>query len=268
MALSRKTKPPIPADVATRAIVLKYLVVYALTVPPREALQPVMQGWSDGERQQYDEQDGAFRDDFWSGLGSLRSALSPWERSFSSATSSTMSQQQQVDATWRVESFQVLVWALGILPKLPPYSAQADHELLKAFPPDGCDPVEFIRAASLLAAQRIASARNRAELWHWRSRTYELMLDGQALPDDPELRSAGFESYDDVVRFTVEKMVEQKSLPRSIDGDFPVRGKAYRDLTREEWATVSSITTERHFALNWLCGLAPANRWDDTPTDT
>ncbi len=266
--LSRKAKSPSPADVATRAIVLKYLVVYALAVPPRDILQPVMQDWSDGERQEYEEQDVAFRKDFWSGLGSLQSALSPWERSFSSATSSTMSRQQQVNATWRVESFQVLIWALGILPKLPPYSVQADHELLKAFPPDSFDPADFISTANLLPAQRIASARSRAELWHWRSRTYELMREGKALPDTAELRSAGFESYDDVVRFTVEKMVEQKSLPRSIDGDFPVRGKAYRDLSDEEWATVNSITTERHFALNWLCGLAPANRWDDTPTDT
>jgi len=25
---------------------------------------------------------------------------------------------------------------------------------------------------------------------------------------------------------------------------------------------------ERHKALNWLCGFAPGNRWDETPTDT
>lgn len=30
----------------------------------------------------------------------------------------------------------------------------------------------------------------------------------------------------------------------------------------------TSIIMERHFALNWLCGMAPGNRWDETPTDT
>jgi hypothetical protein len=31
---------------------------------------------------------------------------------------------------------------------------------------------------------------------------------------------------------------------------------------------VGSITEERHFALNWLCGYAPDNDWDATPTPT
>jgi hypothetical protein len=53
-----------------------------------------------------------------------------------------------------------------------------------------------------------------------------------------------------------------------IDEDFAVHGKAYRDLSPEEWSEVRSITLERHFALNWLCGYAPNNRWDETPTDT
>ena len=47
-----------------------------------------------------------------------------------------------------------------------------------------------------------------------------------------------------------------------------VGGKAYCDLSAEEWANVTSISTERHFALNWVSGLAPQNRWDETPTAT
>ena len=43
---------------------------------------------------------------------------------------------------------------------------------------------------------------------------------------------------------------------------------SYRDLTDEEWSSIRSIAFERHFALNWLCGYAPDNRWDETPTDT
>jgi len=57
-------------------------------------------------------------------------------------------------------------------------------------------------------------------------------------------------------------------IPTSIDEDFPAFGRAYRDLSSDEWAAVKSIAMERHFALNWLCGYAPENGWDDTPTDT
>jgi hypothetical protein len=31
---------------------------------------------------------------------------------------------------------------------------------------------------------------------------------------------------------------------------------------------VKSVAVERHFTLNWLCGYAPGNEWDDTPTGT
>jgi hypothetical protein len=50
--------------------------------------------------------------------------------------------------------------------------------------------------------------------------------------------------------------------------DFPVRGIAFRDLSLSEWKDVSSVIIERHFALNWVCGRAPGNRWDETPTGT
>jgi hypothetical protein len=45
----------------------------------------------------------------------------------------------------------------------------------------------------------------------------------------------------------------------SIDESFPVNGKAYRELSTQEWSEVRSITVERHFVLNWLCGYAPEN---------
>jgi len=47
-----------------------------------------------------------------------------------------------------------------------------------------------------------------------------------------------------------------------------IPGKAYRDLSAHEWHEVGSIAVQRHFTLNWLCGYAPENRWDETPTDT
>jgi hypothetical protein len=57
-------------------------------------------------------------------------------------------------------------------------------------------------------------------------------------------------------------------IPAPIDEDFPAFGRAYRDLSPEQWSLANSIAVERHFALNWLCGHARGNRWSATPTDT
>jgi hypothetical protein len=53
-----------------------------------------------------------------------------------------------------------------------------------------------------------------------------------------------------------------------IDEAFPANGEAYRDLDDAQARALASIALERHTALNRLCGRAPGNRWDETPTDT
>ena len=47
---------------------------------------------------------------------------------------------------------------------------------------------------------------------------------------------------------------------------YPARGKAYCELTDEEWQEMRSIATERLYGLNWLCKYS-AN-WDLVPTGT
>jgi hypothetical protein len=147
------------------------------------------------------------------------------------------------------------MWALGMLPALPPYDTMADPGLLKQIPLR--DVAAFVQGAHLREQAAIDGARDAAESWHWRSRTRELIERGDAFPDDPRMKAAGFGCYDDIVRFSA-----------CIGEDFPAKGKAYRDLTEIEWSEVRSITAERHYALNWLCGYAPDNKWDETPTDT
>lgn len=82
------------------------------------------------------------------------------------------------------------------------------------------------------------------------------------------MREAGLISFDSVVRQSVQNHSGDGTFETAIDEDYPAFGKAYRDLSADEWAIVQSITMERHFALNWLCGYAPGHRWDETPTDT
>jgi len=158
------------------------------------------------------------------------------------------------------------LWALGLLPGMPPYDTNADPELIGELPRETARG--FIKSAQLRPQTQIDRARDLAELWHWRSRTRQLIEKGEALEADENMKAAGFHSFDDIVRVTAQKAFEKGNIQACIGMDFPVKGRAYRDRSPEEWSEVTSITAERHFALNWLCGYAPRNRWDETPTDT
>ena len=127
---------------------------------------------------------------------------------------------------------------------------------------------KFFSLCKLRSRKELEAARSTAEVWHWRSRTRQLIEAGRSFDPSPEMSKAGLGSYDAIVRFTANKLKQSGELAQIVDDDFAVGGKAYRDLSKEDWANVTSITAERHFALNWLCGQAPGNRWDETPTDT
>jgi hypothetical protein len=153
------------------------------------------------------------------------------------------------------------MWDLNLVPSLPPYDTQFDPELLKQVGESGV--AEFVRAATLRSHAELDHARAVAELWHWRSRTRQIQEEGYHIPE-----GTPFRSFEELVRFSASQALEAGDIPDIIDGDFPAMGKAYRDLTDNEWSVVRSITIERHFAFNWLSGYAPRNSWQETPTDT
>lgn len=195
-----------------------------------------------------------------------RKQLSPAERAFLATTLDTMTEQQHIDATWRLEAFQVLAWALGHVSALPRWGARADAKIMDAY-----SPTSFGRGfskARLIERDRIVHEREIAELWHWRARTRQLIDRGEKWPAALSRPEEGLVSYDAVARMAARAAHQRGDLPRMIEDDFPVFGKAYRDLDAEQYATVTSVARERHIALNWLCGFAPGNKWDETPTDT
>ncbi len=267
MRFRGRNKRPSAEEVAKRLLALKYVVGYAMITPPRDVLMQWFENWDESERIKFEHDAQVMRDKYWERLRALRlwSVLSPQEREFATTTMLTMTHQEQLNAMWRIEAVQVLMWALGLVPSLPPYDTQASLDLLKEIPSEEIG--EFVKSVRLLPNVEIDQARDLAELWHWRSRTRQLIEEGRTFDPDPKMKAAGLETFDDIVRFTANRCKEEGLLD-VIDEDFAVHGKAYRDLTPEEWSVVRSITVERHFALNWLCGYAPNNRWDETPTDT
>jgi hypothetical protein len=264
-----ETQPrPSAQDAASRLVVLKFVVVYAITAAPRDMLGTLLEQWSAEDRAKFNTDAEAGREEFWQPLrqAGLWTCVSPSEQELSETTIVTMEAHQQVNASWRMESAQVLMWALGMVPHLPPYDTQANHDLLKQIPSG--DIARFISSARLRKDSEVDRARDDAELWHWRSRTRQLIEEGEEFPTNEQSRAAGFSTYDDIVRFTARKLAGENRIPTCIEDDFPAYTKAYRNLSAEEWSEVRSVTMERHFALNWLCGYAPDNQWDETPTDT
>lgn len=167
--------------------------------------------------------------------------------------------QYIIDASWRGEALFTLLWCLGWTDQILPYDVQArPRDIPEIIPRPGFSTKHFIENAKLRPRKEIEKARDLAELWHWRSRTTQLIKDG--LYDDPE-------ELDEIVRMTAKAAKENGDIPTPIDGDFPAQGKAYRDLSAEEYNLVTSIAMERHFSLNWVCGYSEGG-WDKTPTDT
>jgi hypothetical protein len=196
----------------------------------------------------------------------LLDKLSPTEKDFAATTIVTMTAEQQIRASWRMEAALVILWSLNLVDSLPPFGTQASHKLLKHFP--GSSLSDFLDAATLRSSDVIEKLRGVAELWNWRSRTRRLEEQGGKFPVDETRRQLGLQSFDDIVRFTAKKAHRDGILDQIADDDLVALGKPYRSLTQNEWSLVSSIAMERHFALNWLCGYAPGNCWDETPLDT
>jgi Domain of unknown function (DUF4272) len=268
MFFTRRNIRPTAGEAARRLLALKYVAVDAHAAPPAEMLRYLEPDWTENQRREFAEDERFQRDQFWSQLRKcgLWRQLSPSERKYAKTPKAKMSNQQWLDACWRIESAQILMWALGLLTGMPAYDTQAGLIDLNVVPHENLG--EFIKSAQLRHQSEIDRARDLAELWHWRSRTRQLIEEGRPFPVDEQMKATGYHTFDDAVQIAAQKAHEDANIPAPINTDFPVNGKAYRDLTADEWSEVSSITRERHFALNWLCGYAPRNRWDKTPTNT
>jgi hypothetical protein len=239
-----------------------------MATPPRDSLEQLFGQRTVAEREGFAQKSESLAKAYWNtvNVSPIFPYLSPWEREFADSTILTMSSQDQIDALWRAEAVQVLMWGLRLITELPAPETQASPDLLKSEAQSR--PVEFLASPVLRSEREIDHAREIAELWHWRSRTEELIRDGRSLPSDENLTKQGIRSYHDIVRLAVNAAHQRNDIHLVIAGDFGVKGKAYAQLSPEEWSEVRSISLERHRALNWLCGHSPNNDWDSTPTDT
>jgi hypothetical protein len=254
---------PSSQDVSKRLLILKYVVVQALALPPQDLLNDLFSQWSKDEQREFTNGFAERAKQIVSSLKSYKlwSLMTKEEQEFIQAIPPKVKFQQHLNAMWRLESATVLMWALGLITDFPSFDNQSDPEILKQIPHE--DISKFINNARLLPDNEIERKRSLAELWHWRSRTRQLAEEKRVPPP-----SLGFESFEQIVQQVANEAYKQGDLSEIIGDDFSAKGKPYRDISDDEWSEVRSITMERHHALNWLYGYAKGNQWDKTPTDT
>jgi hypothetical protein len=257
---------PNATEVAGRLLALRSVVAHALAMPTRDLLDDWFTKWTEVERNDFTQKSDAAATAYWTAIN--RSPIFPyftaWEREFAKTRPLTVSRQRHIEAMWRAEAAQVLMWALQLIPQLPSPDEQAGPGFLKS--EQLGKPAAFLVSARLRTEREIAQAREIAELWYWRSRTEQLIRERSPFPQ--QLTKQGFRSFQDLVRAAVTAAHQGGAVQLVVDGDFMVKGKAYSNLSPEELSEVQSISLERHRGLNWLCGESPANEWDSTPTDT
>lgn len=246
-----------------RLIILKNLIVKGLAAPPPEYLAQNMERWSEEDRRKFiTETQGQYADQVRQLHESgLWDDMSESERDFFQAGPTEIREQALIDSIWLAESAVCLLWALGYVSELPPYDKQANPELLNTLP---LEPIAvLVKRATLRPPDIIGKQRDLAELWHWRSRGRQLEESGGVPPTLPEGLTVR-----KLIQMVSSKAAEDGAFPGPLGDDFPAFEKPYRELTPEEFSQVTSIAMERHRALNWLCGYAPSNKWEDTPIDT
>jgi len=261
--LKARNGAPDARTVLEKTIILRELFVKGLVSPPLDMLTKTMEAWGEAERNAFNKDCMKQFSDRISRLRELGlwKKMTEEEREFLNAGPLEISRQAMVDVSWLIESIVCLLWALGYVAELPPYDEQTDPEMANRLPKESAETL--FTKASLRPAHQIRKQRDIAELWHWRSRTRRLQESGQM----PPLPGKGY-TIEEIISLASSKAAEAGDLPAPIEKDFPAFGRAYRDISPEEFATATSIAQERHRAFNWLCGLAPGNRWTDTPTDT
>lgn len=184
-------------------------------------------------------------------------AATPRERRLLAARVGLLEPDVAAAASWQSEALLMLGWALRLVDEVPPYDAVADPaSLLRAVPAPWESTDAFRRGARLRDETDIAVERERAELWHWRAGVADLLRDARAA-ERGELLAA--------IAAVAREATAAGLVSPLVDGDFPVRGRAYREVPAAVLPDLDAVAAERLWALNWLCGFGTS--WDHVPLD-
>ena len=123
----------------------------------------------------------------WLQQNDLWRALSPRELGF--IDSPSPSRQVMIDAQWNTEALIVLLWALGLIDKMPRADEQCDplvfQELLPPYADFGVR--EFFQAAKLRPENELIAYADECLRLHWEARDAKLRKGAPRVPVDIEI---------------------------------------------------------------------------------
>ena len=194
---------PTSQDVVRRLVILKSQVFYSLGVPPLEYFKQKLADLSVEQQKDILRKFKEASNQIKSYLKSshLWKYMTDDEREFIEVDLLQMNFQAHKNATWRVESAVVLMWALRMINEFPAFDAQTNPEILKKIQDEFL--LKFTGSEELLPTYVLERQRGVAELWHWRSRTRELVERGDKIP--PEIAKLGLTSYDKIIEMSASE---------------------------------------------------------------
>jgi hypothetical protein len=158
-----------------------------------------------------------------------------------------------IEATWQIESLGVLFWALGRIPRLPPFDTKIDVDEVLDAQPKGADEMQrFVTEATLRPDDELAREEGRSYHWLWRVRAMPRAGKNVLSPNAREGNEGHAAEYPD------EPMR---------DGDLVAYGQPlFRlGLASEEMKTLRGLVELRAHALRWM---TDGGEWDDVAMDT
>ena len=268
-------RPPSAREAAHRALVLGAIARAREFPRPGEAVAPAIV--RQFERDRAGLVDWLKREGAWS-------AATAREQELLSAEVGTADGAGIVGFSGRPEALAAILWALHSLPEIPEYDVRAPAlaSIDQHAPAPGTPASTFLRQAQLRPDGEIEAAREKAEIWDWRARAFEVVrekrfpdgrdLDDQAQDLAEKARAAGFRLgpirngetfFRELIRFAAHYAAGRGLIPAPAGEDFPALGKSYRDVADRDHRWLQAVARERLHALSWLRGQIAD--WDAEP---
>ena len=167
----------------------------------------------------------------------LWDAVSLGERPMFKASPGSWTEEMAAHAAWRRESLGVLMWALNLVPEIPPYD--------RAF--EGLGEVVdlgqweyYVDDALLLPVEAIVRQTEIAHAWFWRSRRGQPPFDEDNNPG--------------LIAEAAAEFLARGLIPQTLEQDFVLFGSPYHQLPEANAAFAGVLASERFYAFQWLVG--------------
>lgn len=268
--------PPSGPEIARRALVLR--AVHSLRLHPRrgERSGRLLLKKLESDRRHLVR---------WLKRERLFGAATPWEQRVLETPVGQIDPADGTRAARQGDAMVVLLYSIGALDVMPRYDGAGGLTAASKILPNLLTPTAaFVQSARVRPRADLDSAQEIAALWHWRSYTKGL-IDAKKFPTgkklhrhakavatemrrigmEPKPIQNGAELFDELIRFSAQWAHKEGKIPAPIDGDYPVRGKAYRDIDDSRFRRIRVLAETRARTFNWLQGFGVD--WDSTPID-